>query len=294
LKIYHKTLAFYHKRGIMSIGKSGLGGARLSVAAHGSAGIADGDETLSNAHEHDEAPRSLSAVLSKKAVFKRFSLWVCGDTPLITHAWSEKARREMLAKQVKAVKAGREARNPQEDFVSSLYEMGDGVYGFPATGFKNAILSVAHKDKGIARSAVMAALWIDAEMVRSRPALAGAICDMPLTRIYGSQPEMREDMVRVGAGLNKTASLAYRAQFTVWAFKITGKFNSDVLTEEALAFLIDEAGMSSGIGEWRNEKKGMFGAFHRATMEEDAEWEAFAAGRGPMPVPASYLPEAAE
>lgn len=231
---------------------------------------------------------SLASIMTKKATFKGFSAWVIGDTPLITHAWSEKAKREMLAKQVKAPKAGRDARDPQADFINSLYEMGDGTYGFPATGVKNCILSVAHKDKGIAKTAVMSALWINAQMVRTRPALAGAICDMPLLRVHGSDPEMREDMVKIGAGLNKTASLAYRGQFTVWAFKIDGRFNSDILSLEQLAFLIDEAGFACGLGEWRNERKGMFGAFHRANEEEERAWEAYVKGKGKLPVPESY------
>lgn len=229
---------------------------------------------------------SLASSLSKKPAFKNFSMWLVGDTPIITHAWSEKARREMLQKQVKATKAGKEARDPESDFVSSLYEMGPDCYGFPATGIKNCILSAAHKDKGIARSAVMSALWINAEMVRTRPALAGAICDMPLIRIFGSKPEMREDMVKIGSGLNKIANLAYRAQFTVWAMRVTGRFNSTVLTPDALAFLIQEAGMSSGLGEWRNERKGLFGAFHLAEAHEETAWDAFAAGKGEMPMPA--------
>jgi hypothetical protein len=232
---------------------------------------------------------NLGAVLSKKAVFKSFSVWLVGDTPLITHAWSEKARREMLQKQVKATKSGKEARDPQADFVSSLYDMGDGGYGFPATGIKNCILSAAHKDKGIARSAVMSALWINAEMVRTRPALAGAICDMPLVRIYSGDPEMREDPVNLGKGLNKIASLAYRGQFTVWAMRVTGRFNPTVLTPEALAFLIQEAGMSAGLGEWRNEKKGMFGAFHLADAQEERAWDEFASGKAASPpLPISY------
>ena len=241
--------------------------------------VADGESSKVN---------NLGSLLSTKAIFQSFRVWVVGDTPLITHAWSEKARREMLQKQVKATKGGKEARDPQADFVSSLYEMGDGTYGFPATGIKNCILSAAHKDKGIARSAVMSALWIDAQMVRTRPALAGAICDMPLVRIYGGAPEMREDMVKIGAGLNKTANLAYRGQFTVWAMKVTGRFNVSVVTAEALAFLIQESGMSSGLGEWRNERKGMFGAFHLADLAEEKAWEAFASGKGQLPVPDTY------
>src|SRR3990167_484126 len=135
-----------------------------------------------------QEPINLREVLSTRAVFQRYRLWIVGDTPLITHAWSEKAKREMLQKQVKATRSGKDARDPEADFVSSLYEMGNGRFGFPATGVKNCIIASAHKDKGIARSGVMGALWIDAKMVRARPALAGAICDMPLVEILGGQP----------------------------------------------------------------------------------------------------------
>lgn len=255
------------------------------MAKRQTAAAASGSDTPeTTAPEHV----SLAALLSKKPIFTGFHFWIVGDTPLITHAWSEKAKREMLAKQVKATRAGKEPRDPESDFVSSLYEMGEGGYGFPATGVKNCILSAAHKDKGIARASVMSALWIDAQMVRTRPALAGAICDMPLLRIWGGKPEMREDMVKIGAGLSKTANLAYRGQFTVWAIKITGRFNSAVLTPEALTFIVQESGTAAGLGEWRNERKGMFGAFHLADADEEQAWEAFAAGGGKMPIPAAY------
>lgn len=250
------------------------------------------------AQSQDEGRVSLAAQFSKKAQFKSFKTWVIGDTPLITHAWSEKARREMLSKQVKAVKVAKEARDPHEDYKASLYPLGDGTYGFPAMGFKNCLLQSAHKDRGIPRTDAMAGLWIDAQMVRTRPALTGAICDMPLLRIYGSDPVMREDMVRVGSGLNKTATLAFRAQFTVWACRLQGKFNAELINEEQLAFLINTGGTASGVGEWRNERRGMFGAFHLASTAEEQAWEKFANGRGPLPVPEGLqqvqLAEAAE
>lgn len=250
---------------------------------------------------------SLTKALAKATAYKRFSVWIVGDTPLITHAWSEKAKREMLSKQVKATKAGKAVRNPEEDFVNSLYDLGTDKagqhlgYGFPTMGIKNCILSAAHKDRGIARSAVLGALWLDAPMTRTRPALSSAICDMPLTRIYGGDPEQpdhpplcREDMVKIGSGLSKVANLAYRAQFTIWAMQVSGKYNSSIVTDEALGFLFMEAGMSSGLGEWRNERRGMFGAFHLASDEEAKEWEAFKSGKGKLPIPASYQQVAAE
>lgn len=231
---------------------------------------------------------NLAALLSRKPVYKEFKFWIVGDTPLITHAWSEKAKRQMLEKQGKATRAGKEARDPHADFVASLYEMGNGHFGFPATGLKKCILSAAHKDKGIARSYVREALWLDADIVRVRPALAGAVCDMPLVRVFGVEPEMREDMVKVGVGMSKTASLAYRGQFSTWAMRITGKLNPTVVTAEALAFLVQEAGLGHGIGEWRCEKDGIFGAFHLGDTDEEAAWEAFAAGKGDMPVVGNF------
>lgn len=248
----------------------------------------DKDAPASKKTEISDKPISLAAAFSKKAIFQRAIFWIVGDTPLIVHAWSEKSKREMLSKQLKATKAGREARNPEDDYKSALYEMGEpGVFGFPITGVKNSILAVSHKDKGVPRTSVMAALFLEAEMSRLRPALAGAICDMPLVRIHGSPPEMREDMVKIGSGLNKVASLSYRPQFSVWALRVEAQFNPEVLTAEALGFLIEEAGRSCGLGEWRNERKGIFGAFHLATAAEEAEWDLFRTGKGPLPVPAS-------
>lgn len=237
---------------------------------------------------------SLASVMAEKPTFTAFSVWLIGDTPLIVHAWSEKARREMLQKQVGAPKAGKEARNPEADFKSSLYRMGADRYGFPVTGLKNAVLSASHKDKGLARSTVQAALWLDAEMVRIGPALAGAVCDMPLVQVYGSEPEMREDMVKIGSGLQRVASLAYRAQFTQWAIRITGRFSNAAMNEAQLAFLLSEAGTSYGLGEWRNERRGMFGAFHVANSAEEASWERYALGKGPLPKPLGSLQLVAE
>jgi hypothetical protein len=229
---------------------------------------------------------NLGALLSeKKPPSQSFLVWLVGDSPLICHAWSQKAKLEMLKGQVGSTKSAKEKRDPETDFLDSLYEMGDGIYGFPITAVKKAMLSCAHKDRGVPRSDAQQSIWLDAEMISTRPALAGAVCDMPLTRIYGSKPEMREDMVRIGTGLRKTANLAYRAQFTVWGLRITGSVNPLMVEAHQLLFLARNAGTGMGIGDWRNEKGGWFGSFHVADLEEQQEWEKFAQGKGPLPKP---------
>jgi hypothetical protein len=214
-----------------------------------------------------------------------FRIWLIGDTPLITHAWSEKAKRSMLDKQKKEITEGRDIRDPERDFEDSLYQVGDGLYGFPATAVKKAMLQVAHKDRGVARETMKGALFLRAPMMQTRPALAGARCDMPLFRIWGSKPEMREDMVRVGVGLSKTATLAYRGQFTRWAIRVTGFVNVSICPFPWVPFTMKHSGLSVGIGDWRNEKSGVFGAYHVATVEETEAWEEFrrSGGKGKIP-----------
>lgn len=226
---------------------------------------------------------TLSEILSDRSKPRDFTIWIVGNTPLICHAWSEKARLEMLSKQVKAARSGRDQRNPEDDFVSSLYQIGDNEYGFPVTGIKNAIISTAHKDKGIAKTDVRKALWLDSVIVSARPALENAVCDMPLVRIYGSKPEMREDMVRVGTGMNRTATLAYRGQFKFWAIRLTGNLRDKEVSAMQFGRALEDSGQTVGIGDWRMERNGIFGAYHIASPAETEAWEKFAAGKGPLP-----------
>ncbi len=230
---------------------------------------------------------SLTKLLSANPVFMMINCWIVGDSPLIVHAWSKKAKLEMLGKQVKAARGGRAAKDPEKDFLESLYEMGKGtgIYGFPATGIKKAIAARAHKDKGLAKTEVKASFWIEHEMVSVQPAVDGATCDLPLVRIHGSKPVMREDMVKIGSGLNKIANLAYRAQFKIWAIQIKAKYNPLAISAEQLCTLIFDAGKSCGIGEWRTERDGVFGSFHLANEIEEVQWDKFAAGEGPLPLP---------
>jgi hypothetical protein len=237
---------------------------------------------------------ALALALSKKIIFRPFSIWLVGATPLICHAWSQKAKLAMLGSQAKATKGGKEPRNPEQDFVDSLYDMGDGRYGFPVTGLKNCFLSSAHKDRGIPKTEIRGALWLNHEIVSVRPALAGAHCNMPLVEVTAPPPLMREDMVRVGAGLNKKANLAYRAEFWPWAIKVTGRYNEAMCSGSVISFLVDSGGIATGIGDWRNEKNGIFGAFRQATEEEVKAWTRFRDGKGPVPKGATLFDDQAE
>lgn len=175
------------------------------------------------------------------------SLMLVSDSPLIVHAWSEKAKRQMLDKQMKKAKQARDAKDPEADYEACFYRTEGGGYGFPAIGVKAAMIS-ACRFADMKMTAARGAFHIDAEML---PVIG--------------EPRMREDMVRVGMG---TADIRYRPEFPEWRIPVTLKINSSVISPEQVANLLNIAGFGVGIGEWRPEKNGQYGRFHVGSEAE--------------------------
>lgn len=169
-------------------------------------------------------------------------LTLIGDSPLITHQWSAKAKKMMLDKQMKKATGAREAKNPEQDYKDSLYMHPDGGYGFPAIAFKAAAVDAATFVDGITKVEMRGAFHINDELVK----------------IEGT-PAPREDVVRVGMG---TADLRYRAEFKKWKTTLTIRYNSRAISAEQITNMFQNAGFAIGIGEWRPQKDGRNGMFH--------------------------------
>ena len=176
---------------------------------------------------------------------------VKGLSPLISHKWSEKAKKEMLDKQMKKKLSTRQAKNPQAEFESSLYLLSNGKhpkgpYGFPAVAFKAAAVRAAKQLDGMNMTDARGLFYIEPD-------------DGDLVQIHSPQPpEMREDMVRLNG---KSADIRYRGSFVNWSVTLNVRYNADVVSQEQLLNLFELAGFSCGVGEWRMEKGGTFGTF---------------------------------
>lgn len=188
-----------------------------------------------------------------------------GDSPLVVHAWSVKAKREMLDKQMKKAKPAKDAKNPRQDFEQSMYRLPGGGHGFPSVAFKSAAVTAVTSVSGITKVAARQAFHVLGEDVDIAGAFDGVKMRQNLVRLQGGKPRMREDMVRVGMG---TADLRYRAEFWPWTAKIVVRFNGNVLSPEQILNLFNTAGFCCGVGEWRPERDGEFGMFHVAEQRE--------------------------
>lgn len=199
---------------------------------------------------------------------KKVTIRIVGDTPLIMHAWSEKAKRMMLEAQMGVAKGKKkDAKNPVDDFIRSMYWLTpmpeDGTmesfeeaiangarFGFPVTAFKQAAISAAYrmgwaKDKMSMRGA----FFIDSD-------------ENGMIEIQSDTPEMREDMVKVGMG---TADIRYRGEFKNWHADLTISYNANgQYSLENIVNIINAGGYVCGVGEWRPERDGQNGMFHVA------------------------------
>lgn len=183
-----------------------------------------------------------------------------GTTPLIMHKWSEKAKKEMLDKQMKKAKTkGHDVKDPVRDFIDSLYWLegepkekteegfmeaiqNGAKFGFPSVAFKASAVSAGYRSGATKdKVSVNAAFHIDGDMVE----------------IEGT-PEMREDMVRVGMG---TADIRYRGEFKEWSAKFVVRYNAGAISSEQILNLFQLGGFACGIGEWRPEKGGSNGMY---------------------------------
>lgn len=193
---------------------------------------------------------------------KKLSVKIVGDTPLIHHRWDEKAKKMMLDKMTKKAKQAKEAKNPAREFAQATYiydeqegqreRMIDGDFdgtrwGFPSCAFRAA--------------AINAARFADLKMTEARGAFF-VVGDM--VEIESEPPEMREDMVRI----QMTTDIRYRPEFRNWSANLNLEYNANAFSVEQIVNLINIAGFSIGIGEWRPEKNGQNGRFHVATGEE--------------------------
>jgi hypothetical protein len=171
----------------------------------------------------------------------RVNVRIVGMSELVMHAWSEKAKKAMLDKQMGKAAQKREVKNPKEDYEQAFYRLPDGRPCFPSVAFKAAIVSAARQVDGLPMTFLRGALHIDGEFV-------------PIE----GEPRMREDTVRVGNG---TADLRYRPGFPTWSATLPIRLNRRALTIEQLLSLINQAGFSVGVGEFRPEKDGAWGMF---------------------------------
>lgn len=198
---------------------------------------------------------------------KKAHISIVGTKPIIVHKFSEKARKEILDKCMQVPKSGKEPKNPNMEFMQSLHwitpmptEFTDEAFeqalekgakfGFPATGVKQSAVSAAYRG-GVTKDKV---------------SIYGAfhILGGELIEIKGI-PIKREDYAVINNG---APEIRYRAEFPEWEMDFDITYNSSVFSLEQIITFFNMGGFVVGIGDWRIEKAGEFGAYEVKEFKE--------------------------
>lgn len=181
---------------------------------------------------------------------RQVTIPIIGISPLIVHAWSEKSKKMISDKQAgKAKNKKHEIRNPEEEYEAAKHLSVSGWEGFPAAGFKAAMIRGA-KMIGMVMKDTQQAFFINAECEETQ-----------LVRIHG-ESRMRTDMVRVGMG---SSDIRYRPEYPDWYAELNIEFNEGIISIDQIHQLVKAAGYGCGVGEMRPEKgKFNYGRFKLA------------------------------
>ena len=196
--------------------------------------------------ELDETPTAISiSRLERRTV----EVVIVGTAPLIVHRFDQKAKQMMLDAQQGKAKAKKAPKDPVADYEASRYRLPDGRDGFPAVGFKAAIVGATRLfDKQVTIVGTKQAIRVIGE---------GPEQYVPLQYDEGDLI-MREDTVRIGMG---TADLRYRAQYTNWSAVLIVQYVPSQINIESIVALVDAGGIG-GVGEWRpSSPKGATGSY---------------------------------
>lgn len=204
---------------------------------------------------------------------KKAIITIVGDSPLLVNKFSQKAKREILDKQMKKAKTVKEAKVPFKDFMESLHwitEMPDiekeddeeklkeifetalkngAKFGFPSTGIKQSAISGLYR----------------AGLCKNKVSLQGAFhIQGELVEIKG-ELRMREDYVKIPS--SGSADIVFRGEFAEgWTAELNITYDASALSLEQIMQMINYGGFNVGIGDYRVEKGGNFGMFHCQTL----------------------------
>lgn len=213
------------------------------------------------------------------------SMNLIGRTPLIFNRMSEKAKRQLLSPSPrrKAIERVEAKHNPLQEYRDSVYRRNDGptLLYFPTTAFKAAMATASADIKGVAKAQINRLVYLPEDK----------------QSIYG-MPQLLMSVVR-SADIQKTPDIRTRAILPAWGVRVTMAFVKPILNEEIVATLLANAGITVGIGDFRQEKgKGSHGTFE-LVADNDPRWrqlqdEARAVQTAALETPQCYDDESAD
>jgi len=187
---------------------------------------------------------------------KTIEVEIRGNTPLLIHKFAEQAEQGKATRRVMV-----DSMNPRDEATKNAYIAQDGTYYFNAFSIPATMANagVNHKMRGSRKTlkfVVPSAVRIDTDTITilgedGKPAGNFEVDGRPVT-----------------IPATKGRVMRYRPRFDKWGAKFRLILNDQMLSSEDAHRLLNEAGESMGIGDFRPEKRGPFGTFRVTSFRE--------------------------
>ena len=188
---------------------------------------------------------------------KTIQVEIRGTTPLLIHRFGEAAEQGKATRMVEVAE-----RNPREEATKAAYIAEDGTFYFSAFAISGAMgaAGASHKVKGSRKS------------LRFVVPSAVRVPTDTITILNGAGPakDFEVDGRPVTIPATKGRIMRYRPRFDCWGAQFDLLVNDELLSVEMAHRLLQEAGQSIGVGDFRPEKRGPFGTFRVTRFEENA------------------------
>lgn len=184
---------------------------------------------------------------------QRARFTIRGTTPLVLHAFSQKARNQIRATQEQGSTAKKGKKREPKDFDAvyegSRHRAPEGWDGFPAAAIRNGMIS-ACRTVGFQMTKAKLSIFCEADGVDTKDGT-------PLVRITKGEPYKVEHMAR-----NDNGGVDIRARpmwDPGWEAVVRLRWDADQFTVTDVANLLMRMGLQVGLGEGRPDSKNSAG-----------------------------------
>lgn len=147
----------------------------------------------------------------------------------------------------------KELRDYDKEYKNCFYLTENKKYGFPASGFMGAILDAC------------VALGIPKTQIKRSVRLLGDIYELKYKKVNRRIDNPRR------CGRNSTPDIRHRPEFVDWNCELIIQYDRNQITPDQIVNLINQAGFSTGIGDWRPgapKSSGIHGMFKVLQTQE--------------------------
>lgn len=170
----------------------------------------------------------------------------------------------ILQHNIRAMGTSDKIPSPEEAAEAACYRLPDGSLCMPAAAVRNALLSATSGRKAVEERTK--------RKVAMMPLVSGAVlfADEFFPLVNEDGEAIREYIIDIRSVNIRGRGRVLRARPRIdppWYLVCTFNYNPDRVSVELIAEVLNIAGQTIGIGDWRFQKKGPFGGFEVAEIK---------------------------